>query len=213
MQRRLLLQLLTAGLLTPLGAIRLALSEEASPTQGIRKMSGSVSIDGKPAEYGMLIKSGSTVSTAAGADAVYVVGNDAFLQRGGSTVKFETADTLRVVTGRILSVFAKGDRRIATPTATIGIRGTGCYIEASEERVYFCLCYGRADLVPLADPQRVEQLQTRHHDRPLYIHRGSAMPSRVPTDVINHHDAELVLLEALVGRTPPFSANKDYLAH
>lgn len=211
MHRRHLLQLLAAGLLTPLAAIQQAIANNANPVQGIRKMSGEVSIDGKPAQAGMAIKPGSSVSTAADAEVVYVVGQDAFLQRGGSTVRFETADTLRVLTGKILSVFAKGNRRIVTPTATIGIRGTGCYIEASEERVYFCLCYGRAELVPLADPQRVEQLTTHHHDRPLYIHRDVATPSLVPAEVVNHQDAELVMLEALVGRTPPFPAGTNYL--
>ncbi len=213
MQRRRLLQLIAAGTLLPLAAIRQVLADEANPVQGLRKISGEVLIDGKPASSGALVKPGSTVTTAAAGEAVYVVGKDAFLQRGGSTVKFESADTLRVVTGKILSVFAKGDRRIATPTATIGIRGTGCYIEASEEKVYFCLCYGRADLLPTANPQQIEHLETRHHDHPVYIHRDSAVPTMVPADVINHHDAELVMLEALVGRTPPFTASSSYLPH
>lgn len=209
MQRRTLLQLVSAGLLAPMSALRYALAEEAAPQQGLRKLKGEVSIDGVAAQPGALIKPGSTVSTAAGSEAIYVIGKDAFLQRGGSTVKFESADVLRVLTGKILSVFAKGDRRIETPTATIGIRGTGCYIEASEEQVYFCLCYGTADLTPTADQAQLERIVSRHHDRPLYINRGEATPAMVPAGVINHHDAELVLLESLVGRKPPFDTGAD----
>lgn len=211
MKRRLLLQLVTAGLLAPLTAIRQALAEDN--TQGIRHLRGSASIDGKPIQAGAPIKVGSTITTTPDSEVVYVLGKDAFLQRGASTIKFEAADTLRVITGKLLGVFAKGERRIVTPTATIGIRGTGCYIEASDERVYFCLCYGRADLAPTADPRRVEQFTTRHHDRPVYIYRDQATPAMVPADVINHNDAELRLLEGLVGRKPPFDAANDYPAH
>ncbi|HNM82135.1 MAG TPA: hypothetical protein PKL28_13845, partial [Rhodocyclaceae bacterium] len=100
-------------------------------------------------------------------------------------------------------VFAKGERQIVTPSATIGIRGTGCYIEASPERVYFCLCYGSAEVVPSAAPHQAETYSTRHHDHPLYI-LPDGRRSMVPAGVSNHSDAELIELESLVGRTPPF---------
>ena len=35
---------------------------------------------------------------------------------------------------------------IKPPNATIGIRGTGAYIEVHEGRTYFCLCYGKAEV-------------------------------------------------------------------
>lgn len=205
MQRRTLLQLVAAGVLSPMTVLHQALAEDAAPVQGLRKTRGEVRINGTAAQTGALIKEGTTVTTAPGGEAIYVVGKDAFLQRGGSTVQFESANVLRVVTGKVLSVFAKGgERRIETPTATIGIRGTGCYIEASEEQVYFCLCYGTADLIPAADKNQVERITTRHHDHPVYINRGKATPMLVPAGVINHYDEELVLLEELVGRKPPF---------
>ena len=53
----------------------------------------------------------------------------------------------RMVTGHLLSVFAKGGQRtLSASTATIGIRGTGAYLEAWRDRAYFCLCYGAADV-------------------------------------------------------------------
>jgi hypothetical protein len=111
----------------------------------------------------------------------------------------------RLVTGRLLSVFGRGDKRLLTPTATIGIRGTACYLETNDSKSYFCLCYGTADLTPLAAPQERTTIQTKHHDHPIYIHGNPNMPtSMVPAEVVNHTDAELELLESLVGRVPPF---------
>ena len=71
--------------------------------------------------------------------------------------------------------------------------------------MYFCLCYGTADVVPDADPSHVERFETKHHDHPVYLHHDSSMPMMVDASVINHTDAELVLLESLVARWPPFS--------
>lgn len=150
---------------------------------------------------------GDTVVTGPGSEAIYIIGGDAFLQRENTTVSLGSGalqDVLRLMTGKLLSVFAKGERRIETPTATIGIRGTGCYLEAEPQRVYFCLCYGSAEVMPRAEPGRVERIRTRHHDHPVYLHADSGMPMMVPASVINHSDGELILLENLVGRWPPF---------
>jgi hypothetical protein len=130
----------------------LALANGSKPIlPGIQKFKGSVTINGKPASEGMLVGGGDTVVTGAGSEVIYVINQDAFLQRENSSVSFSgvTADVMRVLTGKILSVFGKGPKKLYTLTATIGIRGTGCYIEADENRVYFCLCYGVADVVPI----------------------------------------------------------------
>jgi len=205
--------LLSGGGITSLLAGVLA-ADQASIKPGMRRVSGQVSINGAPAREDMLIGSGDSVVTGPTAEAIYVVGQDAFLQRGGSRVSFgERAATgvLRVVTGRLLSVFGGGERSIVTPTAAIGIRGTGCYIEAAAERVYFCLCYGEAELTPTAAPQERETIRAKHHDKPLYIYADMKMPKMaVPAEVINHRDKELEMLEALVGRHPPFEKSGDY---
>ena len=120
-----------------------------------------------------------------------------------------TQNVLRVVTGKLLSVFGKGARSIQVSTATVGIRGTGCYIEDEgsgvKARTYFCLCYGSVELTPAAAPQERQSYSTTHHDKPMYIHNDATMSKTlVPAGVINHTDDELKLLEALVGRWPPF---------
>ena len=212
-RRQWLKQIVAAGLLGSAGLsglIREALANGTKPVvPGVQKITGSVSINGKPASVGMTVGSGDTIVTGAGSEAIYVIDQDAFLQRANSSVSFSgvAADVMRVLTGKILSVFGKGQKKLQTATATIGIRGTGCYIESDENRVYFCLCYGTADVVPDADPTHVERFETKHHERPVYFYHGSSMPMMVDASMINHTDAELTLLESLVGRRPPFSSS------
>lgn len=136
-----------------------------------------------------------------------MIERDAYLQRAGSRVHLiednAARRVLRVVHGKLLAVFGKGEKSLQTPVATIGIRGTGCYIEAEAERVYFCLCYGRAEIVAAGRPEQRETIETRHHDHPLYLYPDASRMS-VPASVANHSDAELIRLEGLVGRVPPF---------
>ena len=191
-----------AGGLT--GLIREALAAEARPRQqGFITIRGEVAVNGAPAAVGTPIKRGDTVTTGAGAYAVYVLGDDAFMQRANGRAVFgdiSVATFLRVVTGGLLSVFGKGRRQLATTTATIGIRGTGCYIETDATRSYFCLCFGAVDLQP-QDGKPVSY-STTQHEKPLWIENGATTPAAV----INHTDAEVIMLEALVGRGSPFPA-------
>lgn len=191
------------------GLIAEALARGSDPQQqGVRKLSGDVRVNGQSATVGTLVKPGDTVVTGKGAEAIYVIGQDAYLQRESTSVTF-AKDVLRIISGKLLSVFGRGDKNINVPTATIGIRGTGCYIETEGEgsraKTYFCLCYGTAEVTPSAAPAQKETITTRHHDKPHWIHNDPAMPrSMVAAGVINHTDAELEMLEALVGRLPPF---------
>ena len=210
-QRRVILKQLAAsavlGSVGISGPLRDALANATKPiTPGMYKVKGMVTINGEPAAPGMTIGTGDSIVTGANSEAIYVIGQDAFLQRASSTVRFSgvSADVMRVLSGKILSVFGKGSKKLETATATIGIRGTGCYIESEARRVYFCLCYGVAELIPAADTNHVEIIETRHHDHPIYIH-DSTKSMIVDAPVINHSDLELKLLESLVGRWPPFS--------
>jgi hypothetical protein len=208
--------LAAAGLLGPAGIsglIRDALAKGEVPLKtGLQKIKGEVIINHRPAVEGQLIKPGDSIVTGRNSEAIYVVGRDAYLQRELTTVNFGAEalqNLLRVVSGKILSVFGKGAKTIQTSTATIGIRGTGCYIEdegtGAKARTYFCLCYGSVDLTPKAAPQEAESYTTTHHDKPMYIHNDMTMVKMmVPAEVINHTDAELTLLEGLVGRVTPF---------
>ncbi len=207
--RRRLLQQLIGGALAAggvSGLIREALAMGSLPiAPGIHTLRGSVSLNGRPARAGELVLRGDSVSTGADGQAVLVIERDAFLLRENTQVNFGAdalKQTFRLIAGKILSVFAKGEHRILTPTATIGIRGTGAYLEAVEaERTYFCLCYGETE-VETVGGQRA-RYTTTHHEAPRYLYRDPAMKPQ-PATVINHTDEELIMLEALVGRYPPF---------
>ena len=215
-RRRLLKALAAAGLLGPAGISGLihdALAKGDAPIRpGLHKVRGEVVVNRRLATEGQLIQPGDTIVTGLNSEAIYVIGQDAFMQRELSTVSFGSdaaVNLMRVVTGKILSVFGKGARSIQVSTATIGIRGTGCYIESegtgTKARTYFCLCYGSVELTPTAAPQESESYSTRHHEKPMYIHNDMKMAKMmVPAGVINHSDAELEMLETLVGRSTPF---------
>ena len=199
-----------------LGLIQRVLARGTKPVPpGVYALKGEVLIDGKPASPGQAVRPGATVRTGRGAEVTYIIDQNAFLQRENSVVQFGTdaaKDFFRVLSGKLLSVFGKGSKTLHTPTATIGIRGTGCYIEAQESAVYFCLCYGEAEIRPTADPSRIERIVTRHHDHPVMIHHDNERPMMADAKVINHTDAELTLLENLTGRWPPFygTGGSDY---
>ena len=198
MRRRSLLQGAAALLL-----VRDALAQ-GRLEKGVYRLQGEEQVNGAPAQRGAELRAGDTVRTQAGAEIVWVAQRDAFLVRQNSEVSY-LANGLRIVTGAVLSVFASGERKeIRTPTANIGIRGTGIYVEAEPERTYACTCYGETVLAPASDPAAAETVRTTHHESPRYIMPAGSPQMLMQAPVLNHTDAELILLESLVGRQPPF---------
>lgn len=192
-----------AALAAQMALLRRALAL-GSVEKGVHRLRGDVRINGEPAKQGQELRTGDTVTTGPGAQLVFVVGRDAYLVRERSRLSFG-ADVLRVLTGAVLSVFGTGARRrIETPTATIGIRGTGIYVEAEAERTYVCTCYGEVEIASRVDPSARETVRTKHHEAPRYVMGSGAPQMLMPAPVMNHTDAELILLESLVGRRPPF---------
>jgi hypothetical protein len=190
------------------GLLRAALAASHGEGQGgMRSIKGTVTIDGQPAVIGQQVRPGQSVVTGPGSEAVYVIGKDAFLQHENSEFGIGRGTgvaVLRYITGKVLSVFGKGKKRLDTPTATIGIRGTGCFIDAGQDNTYFCLCYGGAVVRPKGNPRARKWIRTRHHESPYYIGSGKSGPAFRRAEVVDHTDDELVMLEKLVGRLPPF---------
>ena len=207
-RREWLRRLLLAGVSVPL-LLRHALAATKRP-RGMVELKGEVLVNGKQAKPGAAVKPGDNIATGAASSAVFVLGRDAYLIREKSELftagRGALANSLRLATGKLLSVFGSGPRSITTPTSTIGIRGTGIYIEAETERTYVCTCYGVVDLQARNMPRARETVRTTHHDAPRYVYAHGQMPIKMiePAPVINHTDAELIMLEALVGRKPPF---------
>jgi hypothetical protein len=175
-----------------------------------RQLAGVVAVNGKPANAVTEVRPLDIVTTGADSSAVLVMGKDALLIRAGSEVellgkpKGVALTGLRMLTGALLGVFGKGGgRQLLTSTATIGIRGTGIYMEASAEQTYFCTCYGD---VSIEDQHRGEKrlvLSGYHSPNIIYaMNKDGAMMQKA--QFTNHTDDELVMLEKLVGRKPAF---------
>lgn len=207
------------GLLGPAGISSLiqdALAKGDLPAiNGVNTLTGSITINGQPAKVGTLVKLGDKVATGndRGTIAVIVIGKDAYLLRESTSVIFEesrespgTLEKILVQGGKILSVFAKRPANrpvnMRARSATIGIRGTGCYIEAYPTRTYFCLCYGEATVDAPNLPTRT--VKAKHHDEPMWLDESGGNLKIEPTKFGSHTDEELILLEKLVGREPPF---------
>jgi hypothetical protein len=204
-RRRTLLALLGGSL--GLSIALKAAAQSATTVGGMHRIKGDVRVNGQRASVGTRVAAGDSVITGPGALAVFSVGGDAFLMRANSHAQFAgkdlVLDSLRLLTGKLLSVFASGgNRSLTTSTATIGIRGTGGYLEAERARTYFCLCYGTADIAS-ADGSMRSSYSTTHHESPRYIYNDGRKNTIVKARVVNHTDVELIMLEALVGRRPP----------
>jgi len=178
--------------------------------QSIYETTGAVTVNGRAATAATRIGAGDRIETAKGAQLIFVVGADAFIMRENTRLELAGKDsvvgTMRLATGALLSVFGRGTaKRFSTPTSTIGIRGTGLYVEARPDLSYVCNCYGEIEIAAADDPSVTERIISRHHDAPRYVLKAGAARRIQPAPFINHTDLELTLIESLVGRTPPFS--------
>ncbi len=206
-RRRTLLKLLAGGASMAVLLREAGAQTRMAKTPGLYLVQGDVRINGKPAKAGELVRGGDAVTTGRGALAVFSIGENAFLVRESSRANFAgqdlVLDAVRLVTGKLLSVFVTGHAvKLETPTATIGIRGTGAYLESEPARTYFCLCYGSAEIASANGSTR-DSYTTTHHESPRYIYNDGRRNAIASAGVINHTDSELIMLESLVGRTPP----------
>jgi hypothetical protein len=214
-RRAFLLKALAAGLLAASGlpAARAQLfgrkPQKLPAGQSVYEATGAVTVNGQAASGATRIGATDRVETGQGAQLIFVVGFDAFLLRENSRLELSGAsgivNTLRLVTGALLSVFGAGAKRVVTTTSATGIRGTGLYVESEPERSYVCTCYGDVLISAVDDANVSERIVSMHHDAPRYVLQAGAAKRIQPAPFINHTDVELALIEALVGRTPPFS--------
>lgn len=210
-------------------------SRQLPPGQSIYRISGDVRINGVRANKDTPIGPYETIETGSSSELVFVVGKDAFMLRenshlelsalvqngggggaGQGSLSWSFLGGLRLLSGKLLTVFGVRSEQqplsLRTTTATIGIRGTGVYLESNPDRSYVCTCYGATELTAIGDPASREEITSEHHDAPRFILGAGPEGSRIePAPVFNHTDMELLLLEELVGRRPPFAASgSDY---
>jgi len=187
-------------------------------SRGFRQIEGEVLLNGRrvnPEQMespdGVLVPSDASIRTGSQASAVFVIGRDAFLIRGNSRIKLKPnlvdskkseISGFNLSSGAVLSVFARKKRTLRTLSALIGIKGTGVYIETDSNKTYVCTCYGTSYMEVIDSPEINETVSTTYHDQPRSFSYREKIIDVVP--VINHSDQELILLESLVGRVPPF---------
>jgi hypothetical protein len=222
-RRRALLRALAAGaFLVPGVAL-----QGCGPTLGRRpaplaadrsvwRAEGGFAVDGAAGDETTRIAPGSMVETDAGGGLVFVVGETALFARPASRLRLVPDGTgtrleaVRLERGAALTVFPTRTHRIETPFAVVGIRGTGVYAAVETGRDYVCTCYGTVDLSARADPASRETIASVRHDAPRYVLAAGPGGTRVqPAPFRDHTDEELLLLEALVGREPPYAVTGD----
>lgn len=224
-RRDFLKRLLVAGLITgaasPLPRLVGAMGAGGQLAEGVRKVQGTVAVNNAPAQVGSLVFPGDVITTGSASLGVFVIGADAFLVRENSRIELggdpgsgkpgatKIVKKLRVAAGKVLSVFGSGGKRIETITAIAGTRGTGMYLEADPDVTYLCLCYGGIDLEAKAFPGERRSFDTRHHEQPYYILGSGSRRAFLKAPMIGHSDEELIMLEALAGRKPPFSGSGE----
>lgn len=182
----------------------------------IHSLRGAVSVNGTPIDATGAIAPGDRVRTGADGFIIFTVERDAFILRRNSELELSPppqdnliVEGLRVVSGALLSVFASRRHTLRTPFATIGIRGTGVYVESEPDRDYVCTCYGETDLAAIDDAQSRETVSAGHHTARYILAAGTSGERIRKAPFINHTDAELTLIESLVGRVPAFDGAYD----
>ena len=214
-RRRLLVQALSLGLFSSAALIGDARAwslfgdkpKKMPAGKSIYRLTGSATINGSNATQQSIIKPGDTLETGPDSELIFVVGGNSMILRSKTRMVIDggvkDADSspfisaLRLLAGKVLSVSRNSPMNVLTPTATIGVRGTGWDAEADPELTYFCTCYGKT-------------VDSEHHDEPVYIAgNASSGQSISKAPFVDHTDQELALIEALVGRSPPYVFHED----
>ena len=174
----------------------------------IHELSGDVFINKTTAGLSSTIQSGDRITVGYGGRLVFSMAEDSYLLQEGSSLELVSHDGLVIsglslLTGGLLSVFGKrsAPTTIYTRTATIGIRGTGVYLNSQPEKLYFCNCYGKTDL---NFGGHHEHIASTHHNAFDVTGRTDRAMSMTATQVVGHTDDELRLLEQYSGRKPLF---------
>ncbi len=222
-RRDYLVKLLTASAfsMAPLNVVQAfwgSTPDKLPDDKSIFSLEGDVRVNGRSADLDTRIEGGDVVSTEDDSEVIFAVGSDSFILRSNSEMQIEGGgffvQALRMLTGSVLSVFGQRTSTqqltMNSSTATIGIRGTGVYMESEPGLTYLCTCYGQVGLYSNLDLNDNELITATHHDAPKYITDRKVRDSYIrPAPFKNHTDAELKILEAIVGREVPFGIESE----
>lgn len=188
-----------SGVLIPAAAF-------GAPDQ-VHDLRGRVTINSRQATSKSDILPGDRIVTGSDGHFVFVMGQDAFMVRSRSEIvieRYEAQGLLRLVTGALGAVFARGgQRRIVAANVTAGIRGTGVYLETRGDGTYFCTCWGAVDLASIDDELDRELIESRGHVPRLVVSQPRDGTRFRPAPFETHTDTEMDILEKCVGRRSP----------
>ena len=196
-----------------LGAGALLPLDTRAQAAQIHELTGEVRVNGERLARGGAIRAGDAIYTAAGAAVWFTLGGDSFFLRERSELRLEprrareeALGALRLLTGALGAAFARGaPRKVIARTATIGIRGTGVYVESAPEETYACTCFGSTELMTPGEKmmENVLVISGNHYARRILRDPKQGMRVvRAPFE--RHTSAEIARLEQLAGRPDPF---------
>ena len=184
-----------------------AAAAHAQSRSNIVELQGDATLNGVRLTPEHTIQTGDSLVTGPNSTLIFVIGNSAFHVRQNSMLTAErgaslfAVSVLRMVTGAVVSVWGKGNRRlITTPTITAGIRGTGVYTEIFADqngRSYLCNCYGEV-AIKAGDDQVLSRADYHQAFWGEVAAKGGRMLT--PAKAINHTDEELEYLARLAGQ-------------
>ena len=200
------------GLLIPWPAASAAATVAA--TQQVHDLRGLVTINGVRATKDSVIAPGDVIMTGSDGYFVFVIGESAFMLRSRSELVVEKPAVeaygavyglLRMVSGALGATFRRGtSARLQAANATIGIRGTGVYIETRGNGVYFCTCWGKTEIFVTAAPSEKEWVEAEHHSPRLISAQKNETGYFMSAPFETHSDDEMDILEKCVGRRAPW---------
>lgn len=180
----------------------------------INRLRGTVTVNGAPAATGARVAAGDRVLTGTGSEVWFTLNGDAFFLRQRSELQLERRGArsaliagLRLVTGALGATFARGEpRSVIAPNITIGIRGTGVYVEVDNEQTYSCTCFGSTEIRAGSGAmmERVQASVSNHFARRVpRSSRDGMLLIEAPFE--RHTSEEMIELERLAGRPDPFA--------
>ncbi len=179
----------------------------------IHDLRGSVKINGVAATYKSIIRPGDSVVTGADGYIVFIVGDSAFMLRSRSELAIEMPTSsqslfgvLRLLTGALGATFKSGTpASLRTANATIGIRGTGVYMETRGNGTYFCTCWGKTELGVVDAPMQREWVESTRHNPRFIAYKPDTSGNYMQTAPFEtHSDDEMDILEKCVLRRAPW---------
>jgi len=180
-----------------------------APFGVVHELVGDVTLNDIPLTRQSALQAGQTIRTGAGGRVWFSIGADAYFLRPNSRLRLDSSrpkepiiDFLRLATGALGATFQRGMRRtLIAPTATIGIRGTGVYLETAPDVTYFCTCFGSTEILAPSGSMMDNVAATTEKHQARMMMTGARI---VPAGMQRHTSEEMARLEALVGRANPF---------